>query len=432
MIKTCSITSSLIVCLALSARSQQPAASQPPAALRNGSWSAVLERPDGHQIAFNFEVKDSVEAKDGAERTDRGSRKILYLRNAGERILVDDIQTREDSVIIHLPFFESQFRGILTKDGVLKGVWLKHLADNYQSIPFTAWYERGYRFPAEHPPVANIAGRWAAYFGDPAKEKPELLVGEFEQQGSHLTGTFLEQTGDYRYLDGVVDGDSLKLSCFDGGHAYLFTARIGSDGNISGGQYYAGPTFHQPWTATRSADAKLPDEFSLTTWKKNDAHMHFHFRDLDGKTVSFTDPRFRGKVVLIQLMGSWCPNCMDETRFLSHFYDGYRDKGVEIVALAYERSTDFARSQTSVRSFQRRLQVKYPMLITGVSVNDSLRAGKTLPQLDAIVGFPTTIFVNKKGDIEKIHTGFNGPGTGEHYEEQKKEFYDTVDGMLGE
>lgn len=397
--------------------------------LRNGSWRAVLERPDGHQIAFNFEVKDSVEAKEGG---DRASRKILYLQNAGERILVDDIQTREDSVIIHLPFFESQFRGILMKDGVLKGVWLKRLADNYQSIPFTAWYERGNRFPAEHPPVANIAGRWAAWFGDSAKEKPELLVGEFEQQGSHLTGTFLEQTGDYRFLDGVVDGDSLKLSCFDGGHAYLFTARIENDGKISGGQYYAGPTYHQPWTAVKDADAQLPDEFSLTKWKRDDAHLKFRFRDLDGKWVSLADERFRNKVVLIQLMGSWCPNCMDETRFLSNFYEGYRNKGVEIVALAYERSTDFGRSQISVRSFQRRLRVNYPMLITGVFVNDSLRAKKTLPQLDAIVGFPTTIFVNKKGDIEKIHTGFNGPGTGEHYEEQKKEFYDTVDGMLGE
>jgi thiol-disulfide isomerase/thioredoxin len=394
--------------------------------LRNGSWSAVLERPDGHQIAFDFEVKDSAGVKGGANR------KILYLQNAGERILVDNIETREDSVFIRLPFFESQLRGVLTRDGVLKGVWLKRLADNYQSIPFTAWYDRGFRFPATHPPVTNIAGRWAAYFGDPATEKPELLVGEFEQQGSRLTGTFLEQTGDYRFLDGVVDGDSLKLSCFDGGHAYLFTARIGGDGKISGGQYYAGPTFHQPWSAIRNADAKLPDEFSLTKWKKDDAHMHFSFSDIDGQTVSFADQRFRGKVVLIQLMGSWCPNCMDETRFLSKFYDTYRGKGVEIVALAYERSTDFARSQVSVRSFQQRFQVKYPMLITGVSVNDSLRTKKTLPQLDAIVGFPTTIFVNKKGNIEKIHTGFNGPGTGEHYEEQKKEFYDTVDGMLGE
>ena len=121
---------------------------------------------------------------------------------------------------------------------------------------------------------------------------------------------------------------------------------------------------------------------------------------------------------------------MDETRFLSTFYDEYHDKGVEIVALAYERSTDFARSQASLRNVQQRFQVKYPLLITGVTVGDPQRAEKTLPQLEKIVNFPTTIFIGRTGHIEKIHTGFSGPGTGEHYEEQKKEFYATVDGLL--
>lgn len=121
---------------------------------------------------------------------------------------------------------------------------------------------------------------------------------------------------------------------------------------------------------------------------------------------------------------------MDETAFLSPFYNEYRSKGVEIIGLAYERSTDFVRSQKSLRSFQQRFQVKYPILITGVAVGDPQRAEKTLPQLEKIVGFPTTIFLDKTGRIARIHTGFNGPGTGAHYEEQKKEIYQTVDELL--
>jgi hypothetical protein len=121
---------------------------------------------------------------------------------------------------------------------------------------------------------------------------------------------------------------------------------------------------------------------------------------------------------------------MDETRFLSGFYNEYHDKGVEIIALAYERSTDFARSQASVRNFQQRFDVKYPMLITNAAVGDPQRAEKTLPQLDSIAGFPTTIFVGKSGRIEKIHTGFSGPGTGKHYEDQKQEFYTLVNDLL--
>ena len=112
----------------------------------------------------------------------------------------------------------------------------------------------------------------------------------------------------------------------------------------------------------RMTTQRLEDQFAMTKWKK-DAPFTFSFKDINGNAVSLSEPRFKGKVVLVQLMGSWCPNCMDETRFLSGFYDEYHGKGVEIVALAYERSTDFARSQTSLRSFQQRFQVKYPMLI---------------------------------------------------------------------
>jgi thiol-disulfide isomerase/thioredoxin len=385
---------------------------------------------------FNFEVKDSV------------GKKILYIRNAEERLLVDDISFRGDSVLIRLPFFESQFRAVLTREGNLEGVWLKRGVDSYQSVPFRAVYGEGYRFAvgaegAGGSGVAtaagsvarggkDVSGRWKAVFRGPDGKDTTLRIGEFEQKGPRVTGTFLDAGGDLRYLEGVVVGDSLKLSCFDGGHAYLFTARIEGDSRLTGGLFFAGATNYETWAADKDAGAKLPDEFSITKWKKDAGPLTFSFRDIDGKQVSLGDKRFKGKVVLVQIMGSWCPNCMDETRFLSGFYNEYHDKGVEIIGLAYERSTDFARSQNSLRSFQRRFQVKYPMLITGVSVGDPARTEKTLPQLEKIRNFPTTIFLNRKGEIEKIHTGFSGPGTGVHYEEEKKEFYETVDGLLRE
>lgn len=391
------------------------------AALRNGSYRAILERKDGNEIVFNFEVKDSA------------GKKILYIRNAGERLLVDDIQQQGDSVWIRLPFFESQLRAVLTKEGNLDGVWLKRGVDAYQVVGFKAFYGESYRFIAGKPArIHNITGRWSSVFRSPNGGDTTFRVGEFVQQGSRVTGTFLDAGGDLRYLEGVMNGDSLKLSCFDGGHAYLFTAKIDNDDKtFSGGQYFAGAVSRETWTAAKDDAAKLPDEFTITKWK-NDPPLGFTFKDIDGKTVSLKDDRFKGKVVLIQIMGSWCPNCMDETRFLSGFYDEYRSKGVEIIGLAYERSTDFARSQNSVRSFQQRFQVKYPMLITGVAVGDPHRSEKTLPQLERIENFPTTIFVGKNGKIEKVHTGFSGPGTGEHYEEQKKEFYSIVNNMLGE
>jgi thiol-disulfide isomerase/thioredoxin len=417
------ITGSLFLIIQLAMTSVPVSVTASPAGgpgFRNGQWRAWLERKDGNNIIFNFEVKDSA------------GKKILYLKNAGERLLVDDISREGDSIFIHMPFYESQLRARITPEGNLDGVWLRHLASDYQSVPFKAFYGKDYRFEADKPVGnARVTGRWAAVFRAPNGKDTTFRVGEFEQMGSRVTGTFLDAGGDLRYLEGVVSGDSLKLSCFDGTHAYFFTAAIAGDSLLSGGQYFAGPTAHESWTAVRDANARVEDEFAMTKWKK-DAPLNFTFKDIDGHPVSLSDNRFRGKVVLVQIMGSWCPNCMDETRFLSGFYNEYRSKGVEIVSLAYERSTDFARSQNSLRTFQQRLQVNYPMLITGVAVGDPQRAEKTLPQLERIVNFPTTIFVGKTGHIEKIHTGFSGPGTGEHYEEQKKEFYATVNGLLAE
>jgi thiol-disulfide isomerase/thioredoxin len=386
--------------------------------LRNGQWRVVLERKDGHSIVFNFESKDSA------------GKKVLYIRNAGERLLVDDISCQGDSVLIRLPFFESQLRALITAKGNLRGIWLKRGADSYQVMPFEAYYNNSVRFPSGQQPAGRVEGRWRAVFRNAHNGDSSVRVGEFTQRGDRVTGTFLDPTGDLRFLEGIMDGDSLRLSTFDGGHAYYFTARLTEDGKLSGGQYFSGAMGYETWTAVKDGKAALPDEFTLTKWNKDAGPVTFTFKDIDGHNVSLSDKRFKGKVVLIQIMGSWCPNCMDETGFLSSFYNEYRSKGVEVIALAYERSTDFARSQKSLRSFQQRFHVKYPLLITGVAVGDPKRAEKTLPQLEAIVGFPTTIFLDKTGKIARIHTGFNGPGTGAHYEEQKKEIIRTVDQLL--
>jgi thiol-disulfide isomerase/thioredoxin len=386
--------------------------------LPDGQWRAVLERADGHDIVFNFQVTDSL------------GKKILYVRNAGERLLVDDITRPTDSIIIRLPFFESQIHAVLKDGKELDGVYQKRLADGYQFMPLRAYLGQDFRFPVRQSVIPiNVTGRWAVMFQNDSTHDSTVAVGEFVQRGNHVTGTFLLPTGDYRYLEGIADGDSLKLSCFDGGHAYLFIARADSAGNLEGWRF-SGPDFKERWLGEKNEQAKLPDEFSLTKMKTGKSRFRFSFPDINGKIISIQGNRYKNKVVILQLMGSWCPNCMDETAVLSQLYDASKNKGVDVIALAYERSTNFARSQKSLRSFQKRFNLQYELLITGVSVDDSLRTEKTLPQLQNIEGFPTTIFIGKDGRVGKIHTGFNGPGTGAHFDLQKKEFYGIVDELL--
>lgn len=387
--------------------------------LKAGIWRAAIQRPDGQQIVFNFEAKDTA------------GRTILYIMNGSERLLVDSIVSKNDSLFIVLPFFENGFKAKLMADNSLQGSWIKNFGNTIQTLPFTAKLNPQ-RFDATTAPISNITGRWSADFVN-EKEKTSKLVGEFKQQGAQLTGTFLDPTGDFRFLEGIVNGDSLKLSGFDGGHAYLFTAKIDMGDKITGGKFYSGASGEQNWSAIKDDKATIPDGYAATTLNTAAGKLNFSFPDVQtGKNISITDEKFAGKVVVLQIMGSWCPNCMDETNFLSAYYKKNQAKGVEIIALAYERTTDFKRSQKSLQSFQKRFNVQYPVLVTGVTVSDTLRAEKTLPQLGKIAGFPTTIFINKKGEISKVHTGYNGPATGIHYEEYKKEFNELIEKLLAE
>jgi len=387
--------------------------------LREGWWRVELLRTDSIIIPFNFEVK-LVNGK-----------KILFIRNVSERIKVDQLKFKGDSVYIEMPVFESRFAGKFLKNGSIEGNWIKGTSSKDQVLPFRSVFGLEDRFRVHRPSLDDISGRWAVNFLS-SDTSERIAVAEFKQDGNELTGTFLTTTGDYRFLEGAVEGDKLLLSTFDGSHAYLFRATINSSNQISDGHYYSGARGHQQWTAVRDPNAHLPEDASAVYLREGEDRLHFSFADLDGKKISINDARFKNKVVIVQIMGSWCPNCMDETKFLSDYYSKNRKRGVEIVSLAYEYSDDFERSRKSLLKFKKRFNVKYPMLITGARTSDSLRTEKTLPEISPIKMFPTTIFLGKDGKVRKIDTGFTGPGTGEHYEAFKKEFYQTVDALLNE
>lgn len=387
--------------------------------LKDGTWHASVWRPDGQPIVFNFEVTDSARHK------------VLYILNAGDRMRVDSVRRHGDTIFIHMPFFNSDFWGHFQNDGSLKGYWVRHLPGKDLAMPFTARPDAPYRF-SPHPRKArfNVSGRWATTFYEDGDTS--TAVGEFLQKGNQVVGTFLTISGDDRFLQGEVDGDTLKLSTFDGSNAYVFTAPLTSDSLIEGGQFYAGYQGHATWVARKDSSARLPNAFSLTSFRPGENTLHFAFPDLNGDTVSLSDPVYRGKVVIVQIMGSWCPNCMDETRFLSRWYRANHSRGVEIIGLCYERTTDFKQSVASVMTFKNLFHVGYKMLITGVTATDPDMLQKTLPEIQHFVGFPTTIFIGRDGRIQKIHAGFSGPGTGEHYVKFKREFNAVVDSLLQE
>jgi thiol-disulfide isomerase/thioredoxin len=384
------------------------------------NYRAFVVRPDSNTVVFNMQVSK--------EKTGT----YFYIINADEKIKVGPVSLTNDSVNFAMPVFESSFKTKRNADGSFQGIWNKGTTGEFQNWPFYAYPNQIYRFTkTQGSAVYNISGKWDVTITRP-NGTPRKALAEFEQSGDKLTGSFLTPSGDYRFLDGIVTGDSLKLSTFDGSHAYTFYAKIASAEKITGGVYLAGYSGKETWSAVKDNNVKEPQQEQPTKLKAGENKLNFTFNDLEGKPVSINDERFKNKVVVVQLMGSWCPNCMDETKFLSDFYNKYRSKGVEIVSLAYEYSTDIERSRKSLAKFQKLFNVQYPMLITGVTSTDEQKTEKTLPQLTSIQSFPTSIFLDRKGNVREVHSVFYGPGTKQYFEEYKKIFTNIVEGLLKE
>ena len=400
--------------------------------LTPGPWRGVLAT-QGQEIPFLFEVK-----------TEAG-KPVVYLINKGlngeERLRCEEISSAGDSTTIRMHAFDAAL--VVRADGKdkLKGVWVKYDAKEPYRVPMraTAGAQELFEAVKSAEQTGNFSGTWRATFGEGNQSYP--ATGVFTQKGNSLAGTFLTTTGDYRYLNGSVSGQRLRLSTFDGSHAFLFTARNGPPEpiditkeyapNTLFGDFYSGKSGHETWTAVPDPKAKLPDADTLTYLKKGQSRLDFKFPSVfEGGAVSPTDPKYRGKVVVLQILGSWCPNCMDETNFLAPWYEKNKARGVEVIGLGYERSADYKVASAKLRNMRERFNIGYDVAFAGVSNKDSV--AKSLPQLAKFLAFPTTIFLDKKGNVRKIHTGFAGPGTGKYYQEEIAGFNREVDKLLKE
>ena len=382
-------------------------------ALPVGTWRATLQFQE-KQLPFNMRVvADSSGGYDA------------YIINATERLLLDEVTLEGDSVIIPLHIFDASFRAILSDDS-LKGSFVKHY-EPQNSIPFTAVFGQHFRFQksSQDLPTDDFSGKYRVEFYN-EKDTTEA-IGIFIQKKDSVTGTFLTPTGDYRFLQGNIVNDSMYLSAFDGNHAYLFSAVAAGRDNLQG-TFYSGRTKKTPWKAWKDDNATLPDPESYAYLKDGYDKISFSFPDVNGNKISLTDEKYKNKVVILQLFGTWCPNCMDETRFLSPWYNKNKDRGVEIIGLAYERKDDFNYASNRVKKMIEKLDVKYDFVIAGTS--DKAKASESLPMLNKVAAFLTTIFIGKDGKVEKIHSGFSGPGTGEYYDQFIEHFNETINELL--
>jgi thiol-disulfide isomerase/thioredoxin len=360
--------------------------------LSDGFHRGVIHANDSTDIAFNFEWISESDTS-------------LVIFNAEEKIQVSDIRFENDSLTIQMPVFLSYFRMVNTADG-MTGFWYNpDKAPGYKvKTDFTR--DEANRFIELEDPMYSLNKKWKVqlYAGT---DKEKSVIGEFYQTGNTVSGSILTETGDYRYLDGVVSGNKLLLSTFDGAHAYAFTARVHSPGKLEG-KYYSGKHFSSNWNAIRDDNFSLTKADELSQIISGDGRFEFQFRDMDGNLFNMTThEKMQNKVVIVSIMGSWCPNCMDEVRFMNPILEKYQDQGLEMVGISFERRGEWEKDSKALLKMIEDLDIKYPILYGGATrhVKDSL------PQLQPFRSFPTAIFLDRKGYVRKVHTGFSGPGT---------------------
>ncbi|MCE5205969.1 MAG: TlpA family protein disulfide reductase [Porphyromonadaceae bacterium] len=384
--------------------------------LQEGTWRGELALATDRTAPFLFEVK-----KQGTDSA------TFTLINGEERVELPGATFHGDTLIVPIVAYDAVLKGFVKGDRI-EGKFIKNYVENDPGVTFTAVYGVTERFaPAVQPTTRKIDGKWDVLFVDESGDTTRN-VGIFKTNGDIVTGSILTNSGDLRFLEGAYTGEGVQLSAFGGLSPYYIDLNFTADTLFEGTFYTTRGT--TKLLGTKNDAAALADAYSLAGLKSGYETLSFSLPDLEGNTVSLSDERYKGKVVVVSILGSWCPNCLDEMAFLAPWYEENKGRGVEIIGIAFERKNDEDYAKKTIGQLKERYKTGYPILFGGAVGKENVAGA--LPELDNFSSYPTTLFIDKQGKVRTIHTGFNGPATGLFYEEFIKEFNALVDSLLEE
>lgn len=348
-------------------------------------YRAYLKLNDSTQLPFIFYLASNT----------------LFIENSSDKIILGRIDRDSDTTEWQFPVFNSVLRMHCENNTCSGYFWDKDKGEDYR-IPLQATISDKPRFATTNDPCCSLKDKWEVilrYDG----ERPRHALGEFNKTDSGYTGSIITPTGDYRFLQGVLNGHNLELATFDGKFAYYFTAQL-QDRELLG-HYYAGLSEAIPWKAHRNDTFDLPDASNLTYLNPEHDRFNFAFTDANGDTLK---PEI-GNIHLIQILGTWCPNCTDEARVLQTWYDAYKDDGLAVTGLAFEMRQDSAAAWKAIKKMKADLGLSYPIAFAGQATAEA--TSEALPMLNKVMAYPTLIILDRRGDVRSIKTGFKGPGT---------------------
>ncbi len=396
----------LVVLLAIAAL--PPAAGAQPV---NGLWDAtVLVNNGALEIPFRFEIAGTGNAVKGSffNGDDKTTSTSGSLQNGTLTLNFDELGTKLVATL---------------KDGQLDGEYSR----GTRGAPYPFHAKRFTPPPSEGKNIPSIAGLWNVQVGKSSKGEAawQLIV---RQSGAEVSAAILRIDGDTGTLTGRYTDGKFALSHFSGARPLRLELTPGADGTLAVVQ-----NTDKPLTALRAEQAAakgLPqpsDPTRFTSVKDPSEPFRFSFPDLDGKIVSNTDPRFQGKVVIVTIGGSWCPNCHDEAPFLVDLYKKYKSKGLEIVEFSFEEEAQ-QKNPVRVRAFNKKYGIEYTVLIPG----EPKELNEKVPQGVNLNSFPTTFFLGRDGRVRSAHAGFAGKASGKFHTELIEEETALVERLLAE
>ena len=377
----------------------------------NGLWDAtVLVNNGALEIPFRFELSGSGSNVKGSffNGDDKTTSTSGTLENGTLSLSFDELGTTLDATL---------------KNGRLEGQYSR----GTRGAPYPFAATRFTPVTVGETNIPSIAGLWNVQVGKSSKGEAawQLIV---RQAGAEVSAVILRIDGDTGMLTGAYRNGAFALSHFSGARPLRLELTPTADGTLAVVQ-----NTDKPLNALRAeqADARgLPkpsDPTRFTSVKDPTEPFRVSFPDLDGKIVSNTDARFAGKVMIVAIGGSWCPNCHDETPFLVDLYKKYRKHGLEIVELSFEEEAQI-KNPVRVRAFNKRYGVDYTVLIPGEprELNDKVPQGVNLNS------FPTTFFLGRDGRVRSAHAGFAGKASGKFHTELKADVTALVERLLAE
>lgn len=395
-----------------------PAVSAPACAgTLDGRWDAVITY---NQVELPFQIEL---AGDG----DRFSGSFL---NGDVKVRSTGGSIRDGKFTLDFDHYLGKLRG-QARDGKIAGEFVSERAGEGGGTPQPFRAHRHADRPAAAGAVPTIAGLWEIPVESPKGEKSWRFI--VKQEGDEVSASILRVDGDTGTLRGTFADGKFVLAHFSGTRPLRVEVTPADDGTLRLVQF-GRQGVPKALVAYRPEQARAkglpePADFARhTTIKDADKPFAFSFPDVTGKTFANTDEKFRGKVVVAVVTGTWCPNCHDEAQFLVELDRKYRDRGLEIVALDFEEIEEQESGYKRLKAFVKQYGVNYTYLVAGAPIEMWVK----VPQADNLNSWPTTFFVGRDGKVKRVHSGFASPASGEYHQKARDTFTATIEALLAE